>query len=110
MTYRYPLTNESINCGCEQIRSFIESAEISNADRIKIPLLIEETLLQYQERFGDGIDFSLNLYTILGAYKIDLRVNCVRFNPFSDANDETQLLNEKNPVAAPASGKQLRIH
>ena len=95
MTYRYPLTNESINCGCEQIRSFIESAEISNADRIKIPLLIEETLLQYQERFGDGIDFSLNLYTILGAYKIDLRVNCVRFNPFSDANDEAQLLNEK---------------
>ena len=82
MAYRYPLTNEGINSGCEQIQSFIEHAEISNADRIKIPLLIEETLLQYQKLSGNGIDFALNLYKIMDAYKIDLRVNCDRLNPF----------------------------
>ena len=95
MAYRYPLTNEGINSGCEQIQSFIEHAEISNADRIKIPLLIEETLLQYQKLSGNGIDFALNLYKIMDAYKIDLRVNCDRLNPFIDANDEAQLLNEQ---------------
>ena len=95
MAYRYPLTNEGINSGCEQVRSFIEHAEISNADRIKIPLLIEETLLHYQKLSGDGIDFALYLYKIMGTYKIVLRVNCERLNPFIDANDETQVLNEQ---------------
>ena len=95
MTYRYPLTNEGINRGCEQIRSFLASAKIPNADRIKIPLLIEESLLQYQERFGDEIIFALNLYTILGTGQIDLRVSCGQFDPFSDAKDETLLMNEQ---------------
>ena len=89
------LTNEGINSGCEHIRGFLENTKIPHNEVIKMTLLVEETLLQYQEFCGEDTDFSMNLYPLFNAFKIDISIKGEKLDPFSSNKDEAQLLNEQ---------------
>ena len=89
------LTNEGINSGCEHIRGFLENTKIPHNEVIKMTLLVEETLLQYQEFCGEDTDYSMNLYPLFNAFKIDISIKGEKLDPFSSNKDEAQLLNEQ---------------
>lgn len=51
------LNNKNIDIAVENIQKFFESVNVSNKDKIKLCFLFEESLLRYQEKFGEDIDF-----------------------------------------------------
>ena len=53
------LTNKNIGVVIEDIRAFFGNAKVSRKDVLKICLVVEESLLRYQEKFGAAHEFSL---------------------------------------------------
>lgn len=53
------LTNKNIGAVIDDIRAFFEKERVSRKDVIKICLVVEESLLRYQEKFGAAHEFKL---------------------------------------------------
>lgn len=89
------LTNKNINGAIEDIRAFFENAKIPRKDVIKICLFAEESLLRYQEKFGENHEFNLYKRKWFSAPKIIIRIKGEPFSPLeSEQEDDTILSNE----------------
>ena len=53
----FKLTNKNIANAVQESEKFFEKLEISKQDKVKICFLIEESLLRYQEKFGEDKNF-----------------------------------------------------
>ena len=82
------LSNKNIAESVEKIEKFFESANVSHKDKIKICLLIEESLLRYQEKFGEDLNFSLVTKKWFGTPKILIKIKCSPYNPIDDNSEE----------------------
>ena len=47
------LNNKNIATVIENIEKFFDAVKVSEKDKIKICLILEESLLRYQEKFGE---------------------------------------------------------
>lgn len=88
------LTNKNIGAVIEDIRAFFENAKVSRKDVIKICLVVEETLLRYQKKFGAAHEFKLYTKKFFGAPKIIIRIKGEAFYPFQQEDDDMILSNE----------------
>lgn len=87
------LNNKNISQTVEKIEKFFESADVSKKDKIKICFLLEESLLRYQEKFGDDYEFNFVTKKWFGTPKILIKIKGTPYNPIED-NSEEQIFTE----------------
>ena len=91
------LTNKNIGAAVEDIRAFFEKENVPRKDMIKICLVVEESLLRYQKKFGEAHEFQLYTRKFFGAPKIIIRVKGEPLYPLEnepEEDDDTILSNE----------------
>ena len=87
------LNNQDINDAIEKIQKFFESLNVPRKDKIRLSLLLEETLLRYQEKFGEDHNFKLVIRKWFGTPKVLIKIKGTTYNPLED-NDEEQIFSE----------------
>lgn len=88
------LSNENIAQAVKDIQNFFEQAEVSQRDRMKINLTVEEALLRWQEHFGAEKDFQLKMSDRFGAPKVLIRIKGAAYNPLV-TDDATAIFSAK---------------
>ena len=78
------LSNENINKTSQEIQEFLKKTGISKQDRIKLSLIIEESLLRCKEHFGEDHDFKISMSEWFGAPKVKIRIKGKPFNPIEE--------------------------
>ena len=61
------LSNQNIAQAVEDVLEFFDKTGVSDKDKIKIRLVIEESLLRWQEHFGEQKNFQLQKHKRFGA-------------------------------------------
>lgn len=87
------LSNENIDKLINDIEDFFKRARVSQNDTVKLCLLIEEALLQYQAKFGENYEFNFKMRKILSAMKIIIRVKGEPLNPLKIEDNEFAVFN-----------------
>ncbi len=82
------LTNQDIGQVVEDAEKFFEQAGVSQKDKIKISLAMEESLLRWRDRFGSGQNFSVTKKKWFSAPKIMIRLKGEPFNPMDTKEEE----------------------
>ena len=82
------LTNENIANAVEEVQKFFQKLEVSKQDKVKICFLIEESLLRYQEKFGEDYNFKLVARKWFGTPKILIKIKGTPYNPINDNSEE----------------------
>ena len=82
------LTNKNIDEVVEKIQKFFEPINIPKNDKIKIKVLLEESLLRFQEKFGEDCNFKFITRKWLGTPKILIKIKGKPYNPIDDDGDE----------------------
>ena len=87
----YLLSNLNIDVISDEIGAFLEKCKVDRKDAMRIKLAVEETLLHYQEEFGEEQKVIVNCRKRLGRPRVEIRIPAARFNPI-----EVQEENEEN--------------
>lgn len=90
----YLLSNLNIDIISEEISAFLDKCKVDRKDAMRIKLAAEETLLNYQEQFGEKQAVALDCRKRFGRPRIELRFPSARFNPYENV-EETE---ENNSV------------
>lgn len=53
------LSNKNIATVIENIENFFDAVKVSKKDKLKLCLILEESLLRYQEKFGEDCEFKI---------------------------------------------------
>ena len=80
------LSNENIAKTVKEIQKFFRSLDISKQDEMKICFLFEESLLRYQEKFGENQEFKLIKRKWFDTPKVMIKIFCDPYNPITDTN------------------------
>ncbi|MBQ5672861.1 MAG: hypothetical protein IIV46_01455, partial [Phascolarctobacterium sp.] len=80
----YSLTNTNIDIISETIGEFLDSAKVDRKDALRIKFATEETLLNYQEYFGEVQEVTLECHKRFGRPRVLISIACDRFNPFDE--------------------------
>ena len=90
------LTNKNIDGAIEEIRAFFENAKVAHKDIIKTCLVVEESLLRYQEKFGTKQEFKIYKKKWFSEPKVIIRIKGEPFSPLQndDLDDEVILSND----------------
>ncbi len=89
------LTSKNIDAVIEDIRAFFESSKVPRKDILKICLVVEESLLRYQEKFGEAHEFNLYNKKWFSTPKIIIRVKGEPFNPLQNEQDDNTILSNE---------------
>ncbi|WP_352397687.1 cation:dicarboxylase symporter family transporter [[Clostridium] aminophilum] len=89
------LTNQNINRSIDEVETFLTESRSESGKAIKLRLMLEEVLLNYQERLGKGREFSIQKKKLLGRIQVILSVTGEGFDPFSGDGSEEFLLLRK---------------
>ena len=81
------LTNDNIAQAVKEIQNFFEQAEVSQRDRTKINLTVEEALLRCQENFGAEENFQIKMSNRFGSPKVLIRIKGAAYNPLVTDDD-----------------------
>jgi len=82
------LTNQNIAAALERIEKFFEAVQVSKKDKIKICMTLEESLLRFQDHFGENTEFKLTTQKWFGTPKVLIKVKGQPYNPVEDDGDE----------------------
>jgi len=90
-TKKYKLVAESIEDACEELEQYFASHRAVKKEYLRTRYLFEETLLNYQDKFGSEIEFEIRKSTRITKACVQLIVYSDKYNPFA-ADDEIGLL------------------
>lgn len=82
------LSNKNIAEVMETIENFFESSDTPHKDKIKICLLLEESLLRCQEKFGEEQEFQFITKRWFGTPRVSIKIKGKPFNPLKYSDDE----------------------
>ena len=71
----------------ESIEKFFDSVNVPRKDKLKICLMLEESLLRYQEKFGAEQEFTFVTRKWFGTPRISIKLKGKPFNPLEDDDD-----------------------
>jgi len=77
------LSPDIISQTCDELDDFFVSSKAEKRDAIRIKFLIEETLLNYKDKFGEDVEFEIRKSSKLFKASLQLIVYCDKFNPFN---------------------------
>lgn len=83
------LGNESIAQVCKDVEAALGECGVAQRDILQTRLMVEETLLKYQEVFGAGAVFTQKCTRRLNRIRLELSLPGERFDPF-DTGEEGQ--------------------
>lgn len=83
----YSLENTSIDEVSEQTVLFLQELNMEHKNRLRIRLLVEEILLDWQEHFGAETDCRLTIGKRIGRPYLQLEVKGASFNPLEQSAD-----------------------
>ena len=83
------LNNQNIDSTMLDIENFFKKAGVSSRDSLKLRLVLEESLLRYQEIFGADHEFKFFTRKFLSTPKITIRVKGQTFNPLENNVDDS---------------------
>ena len=82
------LSNETIAEVMEKIEKFFDSTNVPRKDKLKICLLLEESLIRCQETFGEEHEFTFITRKWFGTPRVSIKIKGNPFNPLeNDDND-----------------------
>jgi hypothetical protein len=81
------LSNQNIGKTVEDIQKFFETAGVAKKDILKICLILEDSLIQYQEKFCKDHEFTIRGKSWFNPTKIIIRLKGEPFNPLKDADE-----------------------
>ena len=81
------LNNQNIAHVMEEIEKIFDSTNVTHKDKLKISLLIEESLLCYQETFGEEQEFTFITRKWFGTPRISIKIKGKPLNPLEDDED-----------------------
>ena len=87
---KYLLTNANVDIISDEIAAFLDKCNVDIKDAMRIKLAVEETLLHYQEEFGEEQKVFINCRKRLGRSRIEIRIPATRFNPMELEEDEDE--------------------
>lgn len=82
------LSNETIAEVMEKIEKFFDSTNVPRKDKLKICLLIEESLIRCQETFGKEHEFTLITRKWLGTPRVSIKIKGNPFNPLENNDND----------------------
>lgn len=71
----------------ESIEKFFDSVNVPRKDKLKICLMLEESLLRYQENFGEDYEFNFVARKWLGTPRVSIKIKGKPFNPLEYDDD-----------------------
>lgn len=86
------LNNENIETAVLQAVSFLEDARMVDKDVLRIRLLLEETMLNYQDALGAEAEFSLSCRQRMGNLKIELCFPGASLDPFPKEEGDSEIM------------------
>ncbi len=86
------LSNENIGKVVENAENFFAKAGVSQKDKIKISLALEESLLRFQDHFGADSNFSITSRKWFSTSKMTIRLKGAPFNPLDVSEEEEDVL------------------
>lgn len=86
------LSNENIDIRIKEAEQFLSEANVDGKDILRIRLAMEETLLNYKNILGETESFSLRCVKRLGRLRIELSVPGIRYDPFADEEEGSEIL------------------
>ena len=87
------LSNKNIAEVMKSVEKFFDSVNASQQDKLKICILLEDSLLRYQEKFGKRHEFKFVIRKWLGTPRISIKVKGEPYNPL-EYSDEEQIFSE----------------
>ena len=78
----YLLSNLNIDLISEELGEFLNKCKVDRKDAMRIKLVAEETLLNYQEQFGEEQVVVFECGKRFGRPRVELRFPSARFNPY----------------------------
>ena len=87
---KYLLTNLNIDIISHEISAFLDKCNVDSKDTMRIKLAVEETLLHYQEEFGEEQKVLIDCRKRFGRSRIEIRIPATRFNPMELEEDEDE--------------------
>lgn len=89
------LSNRNIAQALEDVQEFFSRTGVSDKDKVKIQLVVEESLLRWQEHFGEQKDFQLQKHKWFGAPSITIKISGDGFNPLKTSTNELAIFSEE---------------
>lgn len=83
----YKLSCANIADACQMTKQYLVDNKIDNNEIIRVLMMLEETLLKYQERFGEDKDFSVRTGKFFRTVRIALHIEGESYDPFIGKND-----------------------
>lgn len=87
-TDKFNLTNQAIEIAVETTSDFLQKYKIEKKEILRTTLTLEDTLLNYQDTFGEKTVCSLKCVHRFGRIRIELTVHGENYNPFTSGDDE----------------------
>ena len=102
---RHLLSNGDIASAKESVEGFLAKNKLDRAEILRLSMMVEEVLLDYQKRFGEARTFTLKQGQILRRSEIAIQVTGERFDPFENEEDgDMELLHRIQSVSDSSMG------
>ncbi len=82
------LSNKNIDAAIATVEKFFDAVKVPKKDKLKLCLILEESLLRYQEKFGEDYEFKFFVRKWFGTPKILIKIKGTPYNPLEDDSEE----------------------
>ncbi|MBR0060627.1 MAG: hypothetical protein IJP68_04015 [Selenomonadaceae bacterium] len=89
------LSNRNIAQAVDDIQNFFQQAKISERDKLRINLVVEEVFLRWQEHFGAEKNFQMQMRNWFGTPSLRIKIRGDEFNPLETSTDELATISEE---------------
>ena len=101
---RYLLSNGDIASARASAEEFLAKNKIEHAEAIRLCMMVEEVLLDYQRRFGEDREFTMKLGKIFRRNEIIVQLNGERLDPFEEEDPDLELLHRLRNLSDSSTG------
>ena len=89
------LSNRNIAQAVDDIQKFFQQAKISERDKLRINLVVEEVFLRWQEHFGAEKNFQMQMRNWFGTPSLRIKIQGDEFNPLKPTTNELATFSEE---------------
>ena len=89
---KYQFSNSDIDLACEEVGKFLASADVERREALRIKLTLEEVLLKYQSKFGEGAAFRVRCVKRFPSIKVEVTVAGEAYDPLHQEGEEDDVI------------------
>ena len=83
---KFQLTASEIDRYVDETADLLANEKINQKDALRLRFILEETILKYRDALSEKAEASLRFSHFFGTFRVSLRIEGEKFNPFSDEN------------------------